>query len=200
MDELLKALRRAEIGTTCNQFRGDGGGRRLGNVAAYLEQRSAARVLAVGEAGGYQGARWSGIAFTSERDLLRWGPPFRLTSDRPEGWSEPSGTIVHRVLDQLGAELDVVLWNTVPTHPHSPGRPLSNRRPTAPEITQGCTFLRRVLDLVRPELVLAVGRVPQAALATLGVDAVPLRHPSHGGATLFAEGMREALAPARGQA
>src|SRR5690349_7685727 len=98
MEDLLEALRAAEIGTTCNQFRGPGGERRLGNVRAYLEQRADARVLAVGEAGGYQGARWSGITFTSERDLLRWGPPFQLTSDRPEGWSEPSGTIVHRVL------------------------------------------------------------------------------------------------------
>jgi uracil-DNA glycosylase len=194
VDELLEALRRAQIGSTHNQFRGAGGERRLANVAAYLEQRAAARVLAVGEAGGYQGARWSGIAFTSERDLLRWGAPFQLTSDRPQGWSEPSGTIVHRVLDELGAERDVVLWNTVPTHPHAPGKPLSNRRPTAVEIGEGSLYLRRVLDIVRPRLVLAVGRVPQAALATLGVDAVPLRHPSHGGATLFAEGMRAALA------
>ena len=115
---------------------------RLDNLRRYLEERAAAPALAVGEAAGYQGMRWSGIAFTSERDLARWGLPYRGTSiGRPRGWSEPSGTIVHKLLDQLGAERAVVLWNTVPAHPFFPGRPLSNRRPTAEEIGEAVVFL-----------------------------------------------------------
>ena len=193
MDALLADLRRLSIGATYNQFQGPGGEQRLENVRNYVTQRLEAPVVAVGEANGYQGARWSGIAFTSERDLLRWGPPFRTTSDRPNGWSEPSGTIVHRTLDELAAEHDVVLWNTVPTHPFVAGRPLSNRRPNAAEVAAGVPYLERVLAMIAPRVVVGVGRISQAALTGLGVEHVPVRHPSHGGATEFAAGMREVI-------
>jgi hypothetical protein len=152
-------------------------------------------VVAIGEAAGYQGARWSGIAFTSERDLARWGPPYRPTSPRREGYSEPSGTIVHATLEALGAEFRVVLWNVVPTHPHRPDSPLSNRRPTASEIAEGVIHADRLLALLRPRLVVAVGRIAEAALA--GRASATVRHPSHGGAVLFRTGLGELLS--RGQ-
>ena len=165
---------------------------RLANLAHYLAERESADVVALGEAAGYQGMRWSGIAFTSERDLARWGPPYRPTSDRPNGWSEPSGTIVHRVLGELAAEHRVILWNTVPHHPHQPGQPLSNRRPTQAEVAIGAGFAERLLELVRPRLVLAVGRIAEAVL---GERAVYVRHPANGGGAAFAAGMRAALKP-----
>jgi len=136
MDDLLAGLAAATIGDTFNQYAAQGpddvagaAAIRLANLRAYLVDRRDADVVCVGEAAGYQGMRWSGIAFTSERDLAGWGPPYRPTSStRPRGWSEPSGTIVHRTLRTLAAEHRVILWNAVPTHPHLPGRPLSNRR------------------------------------------------------------------------
>jgi uracil DNA glycosylase superfamily protein len=190
VDDLLRDLASARIGATVNQYRGPGGADRLANLAAYLEERSAADVVALGEAAGYQGMRWSGIAFTSERDLMRWGPPYRPTSDRPGGWSEPSGTIVHRVLGELAAERRVILWNTVPHHPHLPGKPLSNRRPTVGEIEIGAEFADRLLELVRPRLTIAVGRVAEGVL---GERAGYVRHPANGGGAAFAAGMAEAL-------
>ena len=118
------------------------------NLRAYLAAREAADVVALGEAAGYQGMRWSGIAFTSERDLARWGAPFRPTSTgRRNGWSEPSGTIVHRVLGELAAERRVIVWNTVPTHPHKPGsRSRTDARPSA-EIEAGAVYAERLLAL-----------------------------------------------------
>jgi uracil-DNA glycosylase len=190
MDDLLRDLASARIGETVNQYRGPGGAERLANLAAYLDERAAADVVALGEAAGYQGMRWSGIAFTSERDLMRWGPPYRTTSDRPEGWSEPSGTIVHRVLGELGAERRVILWNTVPHHPHQPGNPLSNRRPTVGEIEIGAEFANRLLELVQPRLTIAVGRVAEGVL---GDRAGYVRHPANGGGAAFAAGMADAL-------
>jgi hypothetical protein len=190
MQELLLDLRRAHIGATFNQYAGTEGALRLANLGHYLDQRLGADVVALGEAAGYQGMRWSGIAFTSERDLARWGPPFRATSDRPKGWSEPSGTIVHRVLDELDAERRVILWNTVPHHPHHPGRPLSNRRPTQAEVAIGAAFAERLLELARPRLVVAVGRIAEAVL---GERAVYVRHPANGGGAAFADGMRALL-------
>ncbi|MDX6548171.1 MAG: hypothetical protein QOG33_1721 [Gaiellales bacterium] len=190
MEQLLRDLAAARIGATHNQYRGAGGDVRLANLRRYLEQRRGADVVALGEAAGYQGMRWSGIAFTSERDLLRWGTPYRITSDRPRGWSEPSGTIVHRTLEQLGAERRVVLWNTVPHHPHVAGRPLSNRRPTVGEIAAGSLFVERLLELVQPALAVAVGRVAEGVL---GEGAAYVRHPANGGATAFAAGLSELL-------
>ncbi len=189
-ERLLAGLASVRIGTTFNQYAGVDGEIRLENLRAYLAERRGADIVAAGEAAGYQGMRWSGIAFTSERDLARWGSPYRLTSPRPEGWSEPSGTIVHRVLEELGVERRVILWNTVPTHPHRPGQPLSNRRPTLAEIALGAPFLQQLLELVQPRLVLAVGRVAESVL---GDRATPVRHPANGGARRFAEGVRVSL-------
>lgn len=191
MEQLFRDLAGARIGSTFNQYAGADGAVRLDNLRTYLDERSGARVVALGEATGYQGMRWSGIAFTSERDLLRWGAPYRTTSPRPEGWSEPSGTIVHRVLGELGAEHDVILWNTVPHHPHRPGEPLSNRRPTVAEIAAGAVFARRAIALLHPELVIAVGRVAEAAAGELAQTRV--RHPANGGGAMFAAGMAAAL-------
>jgi uracil-DNA glycosylase len=198
VEALLTDLARASIGRTFNQYRQSGPDDvagaaeiRLANLRAYLEARRDADVLALGEAAGYQGMRWSGIAFTSERDLARWGSPFRPTSrGRKNGWSEPSGTIVHRVLDELDAERRVIVWNTVPTHPHKPGMPLSNRRPSVSEIAAGAVFVERILTIVRPRVIVAVGRVAEQIL---GPRATYVRHPANGGATAFAAGMARLL-------
>jgi hypothetical protein len=197
IDALLADLSTATIGATFNQFRElgpddvpDAPTIRLANLRRYLEERDRADVIAVGEAAGYQGMRWSGIAFTSEFDLLVWGDPYRRSSRRPRPWKEPSGTIVHGLLNELGAERRVILWNTVPTHPYATGQPLSNRRPTRPEVAAGLRYAKRLIEIVRPRLVVGVGRI---AADTLGSPAVYVRHPAQSGATAFRRGMREIL-------
>jgi uracil-DNA glycosylase len=194
---LLRELPTLTIGATFNQFRDAGADDvpnapaiRLANLRRYLDERREADVVAVGEATGYQGMRWSGIAFTSEFDLLRWGDPYRRSSRRPRPWKEPSGTIVHGVLEEVGAERRVILWNTVPTHPHLPRKPLSNRRPTREEIAAGRVFVERLVDIVHPRILIGVGRIACAALP----EARYVRHPAQSGATAFRSGMREILA------
>ena len=197
LDALLRDLSQATIGATFNEFREvgsddlpDGPAIRLANLRHYLDERAGAHVLAIGEAAGYQGMRWSGIAFTSEYDLGRWGDPFRRSSRRPRPWKEPSGTIVHGILEELGAERRVILWNTVPTHPHVPNNPLSNRRPTRAEMVAGAGYAERLIDIAQPRLLIAVGRV---AAEVLGDRAQYVRHPAQAGATAFRLGMRQAL-------
>ena len=196
VEALLADLARARIGATFNQYADAGcddvpgaAAIRLANLRAYLGERTGADVVALGEAAGYQGMRWSGIAFTSERDLARWGEPY-LPTCTARRWSEPSGTIVHRVLAELAAERRVILWNTVPTHPHRPDVPLSNRRPTVAEVDAGGEFARRLIALVRPATVVAVGRIAESVL---GAGATYVRHPANGGGAAFAEGMRAIL-------
>ena len=165
-DLFVRDLAAAQIGTTWNFYReGNGAAVRRERLARYLEERRDARLLLVGEAAGYRGARRSGIPFTSER---------QLTGEPP---GEASATIVHRVLAELGLTEDVLLWNAVPTHPHLPGRPESNRRPTVREVAASAEFLR---ELTCGRRVLAVGRVAHAA-----VGGTYVRHPSHGGAAGF---------------
>jgi uracil-DNA glycosylase len=158
------------IGLTFNFYcDGEGADVRRARLERYLDSRQKAMLLLVGEAAGYRGARISGIPFTSERQL----------SGREPG--EASATIVHRVLAELGLERDVLLWNLVPTHPHMPGRPSSNRRPTRGEVEAGRPF---VAELACDRDVLPVGRLAQAELGGPYV-----RHPSHGGAAAFRAGL-----------
>ena len=72
-------------------------------------------------------------------------------------------------------------WNVVPTHPHRPGCPATNRRPTRAEIEAARPFLR---ELARGRRTIAVGRLAQSALGGPYV-----RHPSHGGAAEFRGGL-----------
>jgi uracil-DNA glycosylase family 4 len=162
-------LARARIGATHNQYARSA--LRRERLRAYLDARADARIVLVGEAAGYRGARVSGIAFTSERQLTGCGP------------AEASATIVHRVLGELGIEDDVLLWNVVPTHP---GTATSNRTPSRGEIAAASPFLDEV---TRGRTVIAVGRIAAAAL-----DAPYVRHPSHGGAQAFAAGLTHMLA------
>jgi hypothetical protein len=168
---------------------------RRANLEHYLVERTRDRpVVLAGEAIGYAGGRFSGIAFTAERTLLEWGAPYALSSVRPEGWKEMSGSIVHGLLGELGVEDRVLLWNTVPAHPHPVGTPLGNRAPSAPERRAGAAVLGQLLAAVDPLAVVPVGKIAERSLAELGFDALPsVRHPAQGGAARFRVETRAAL-------
>jgi len=161
-------LAAARIGATFNQYADSE--RRRARLAQYLRERRETRILLVGEAPGYRGARVSGIPFTSERQLSGSGP------------AEATATIVQRTLAELGLAESVLLWNLVPTHP---GTAQSNRQPTQTEVEQSDSFLRELADGRR---VVAIGRLAQARLGGPYV-----RHPSHGGAAAFRAGLAEML-------
>ena len=166
----MEALAKAQIGETFNFYRrGPGAALRRARLADYLELHADAPLLLVAEAPGFRGTRISGIPLTSERQLSGTGP------------AEATATIVHRVLAELGLLRSVLLWNVVPTHPHLPGKPASNRRPTRAEVEASRSFLH---SLAHGRRVLAVGRVAESALGMPGI-----RHPSHGGAIAFRAGL-----------
>jgi uracil-DNA glycosylase len=167
MRRFVERLGDAVIGVTYNQYAASAQLR--DRLERYLAGRARAQLLLVGEAAGYRGARVSGIPFTSERQLTGTGP------------AEATATIVQRTLAELGIEGDVVLWNLVPTHPHRPGEPASNRRPTRAEIVAARPFLD---ELARGRRVIAIGRLASRELGSPGV-----RHPSHGGAAAFRSGL-----------
>jgi hypothetical protein len=154
--------------------------------------------ILIGEAAGYQGCHITGIAFTSERLLMTGAVP-RIAgvgerlSTRHIPWSEPSATTVWKTLHGLGIEQKTVLWNAFPWHPHKPGNPQSNRTPTHSERMLGLTILDALLSMSPKATVFAVGRHAEALLNEVGRAALPLRHPSMGGAVLFRRGLQQAL-------
>jgi uracil-DNA glycosylase family 4 len=171
MRSLIDRLVAAHIGRTTNFYRdGDRAGLRRDRLAAYLEKRGNAPILLVGEAPGYRGARVSGLPFTSERQLTGTGP------------AEATATVVQRVLAELGLTERVLLWNIVPTHP---GTATTNRAPSREEVAAGARF---AFELAEGRRVIAVGRV-----AARELSAAYVRHPSHGGAGAFAEGLADLI-------
>jgi hypothetical protein len=176
--------------------------RRRANLEAYLERVEAPRLVLFGEALGFRGGRFSGIAFTSERQLagpdgrrLPWAtdPPFRATSRNPDLFVEPSGSVVW---DALGGQArGTLLWNVFPWHPYGPRGPLSNRTPERRLVSENLHVLEALLGELDGARLVAVGRTAQGALAALGAEAPAVRHPAHGGAEVFRRQLRALRSP-----
>lgn len=165
---------------------------KIARLAAHLD--CDAKLILVGEAPGYQGCRYSGVAFTSERLLLEGKIPRmpelqgRLT-DRGKPFSEPSATIVWGKLSELGVAGDVILWNSVQLHPHHPGQPHTNRTPSDEEVLLGLPALN-LLRLHYPTATfVAVGNKADDILRAAGISATKVRHPANGGANKFRDGL-----------
>jgi hypothetical protein len=150
----------------CGDETGEATERKLA-LRHYLTSHWSAQAILVGEAPGKDGARWSGVPFTSQRQLTGLGPV------------EPSATTVHRVLSDLHSAQDVLLWNASVLFPPN------NRDPRRAEV-DACAHLLKLV--CRGRTTYAIGRYAQIA-----TGAPYIRHPSHGGASLFAEGLRIAL-------
>ena len=166
-------------------------------LRSYLQERlGKARLAIIGEALGYRGGHFSGIPMTSERILLGKRPNIvagiksRRTSKPsvcPDGFSEPTATIVWGALLKIGVLPDeFVLWNAFPWHSFDPRRGLlSNRMPNKWEQLSGRSVLKAFFELFPCQQIVALGKIAAAQLDQLGVDARCVRHPASGGAKLF---------------
>jgi hypothetical protein len=155
--------------------------------------------ICVGEAPGYQGARYSGVAFTSER-LLGEGLIPRIPglmarlSTRVLPFSEPSATIVWNTLFALGIAERTLLWNALQLHPYRPDEVWSNRTPTPVEIALGEPAMRLLVAAYPSSQIVAIGKKAEELLLAMGIPvAGSVRHPANGGATKFANGMRDLM-------
>jgi uracil-DNA glycosylase len=179
-------------------------GIRRRQLRAYLCKRlKTARLVVIGEALGYRGGHFSGIPMTSERILLGKKKddgiePEEIISDItpcrtsnpqkcPDGFSEPTATIVWSTLLKLGLRPEqFVLWNAFPWHSFDSRRGmLSNRTPTESERPAGLPVLSAFLDLFSYNKVIALGNVAASQLKELNVEMHLVRHPASGGAKLF---------------
>ncbi len=189
-----------------NQYAADGDAGnavRRANVQRALElgmTRQPACVL-IGEAPGYNGARRTGIPFTSERLMLDGVEPpglfgvqrgFRCATNDGRISREQTATLVWRAVAALGVV--IVGWNAYPFHPHRGDNPASNRTPRRAEVRAGVPFLAAFCALFAGVPVVAMGNTASFALGELGLPHTKIRHPAQGGARLFAAGLRAAVA------
>jgi uracil-DNA glycosylase len=182
-------------------------------LRAYLCDRlGKARLAIIGEALGYRGGHFSGIPMTSERLLLGRSKEFRLKPNDffcdikprrtskpekcPDGFSEPTATIVWGTLLRLGIKPEqFVLWNAFPWHSFDSRRGrLSNRMPNKSEQAAGLPVLKAFLDLFPCDQVVALGKIAAAQLEELNVNAHCVRHPASGGAKLFRQQIAKVVA------
>ena len=167
-------------------------------LRSYLSERiGKAQLALIGEALGYRGGHFTGIAMTSERILLGGNsevPPDNVLSAikprrtsklerAPRGFSEPTASIVWSTLLGHGMRgSEFVLWNVFPWHSFAPRLSmLSNRMPTHAELGASEPVLKAFLSLFTGARVVAVGRLAASQLPS----AVCVRHPASGGSALF---------------
>lgn len=221
LDRFLRLLKRAPSGAVFNPWWGVDKANDLARSApmirrqqlrVYLQERCGrAKIALIGEALGYRGGHFTGIPMTSERLLLGRSKSIginpndffaqlkpRRTSkpDKcPDGFSEPTATIVWGTLLKLGLlPKEFVLWNAFPWHPFDPRRgTLSNRIPNNSEQAAGLPVLNTFLELLPCERVVALGRIATAQLGKIDVRAHCVRHPASGGAKLFRQHIADFL-------
>ena len=173
---------------------------RLDNLRIYLRQLLPWRpsVLLIGEAPGYRGAWRTGVNFCSEKIMMGPKDRFGLFGGETAGYrlidphaalcGEASSTVVQRVFQELPEP--PLVWPALPLHPHKPGIDASNRTPTPAELRRDALpQLQQLIALYQPAHIAAVGNIGWSALASLGIEAVKIRHPAHGGAPAFRDGL-----------
>jgi hypothetical protein len=214
MDLFFKSLQAAKLDNVFNPWfcrdvendiDSDSPAIRLSQLKQYMLERKNAKYLLVGEALGYQGGHFTGIAMTSERILLGKmrhksitpGHVFSgieprrtsMPSVKKDGFTEPTATIVWERLITSGFDMrDFILWNALPWHPYKPEKGiLSNRTPSENEFEKGKPVMLALLKSVNVSKVIAVGEKSRIQLGEMGIDASMVRHPANGGAPKFRE-------------
>lgn len=172
------------------------------NLALYFGQLAERRpaTLLLGEAPSYRGMRVTGVPFTNTTILRRGIPHFGLLGtangfevpDAPRVAAEPTATVMWNALVEL--DFLPVLWSAYPLHPHRPGNPLSNRRPSVREATEWAWSWQQLMDVFSIRSVVAVGNVAHDILVKSGMSVPRVRHPAQGGREKFTLGLRELLA------
>jgi len=136
---------------------------------------------------GHGGGRRTGLPMTAEQNLPdqqeRWRVRDLKVCTRAGPKKELTSTVVWRALAPLPDQ--IFLWNVFPFHSHPANKPLKNRRHTATEAALGLKFLDRLVALLEPTVILAIGNDAQIALKRRRIDHVAARHPAYGGVDDF---------------
>jgi len=168
------------------------------NLRNYFESFSEKpSILLVGEAAGPWGCRFSGVPFTGEKQLFEKSVPFPGKQSSRDDPKYPTKKLPPFISTSAKIFWDVLkpyhpkffVWDCVPFHPHVEGTALSIRTPKKEEIKEFSILLDKIIEVVKPVEILAIGRTAQNALSLLSKDSIYVRHPANGGGKKFREGM-----------
>lgn len=136
------------------------------NLKMYLQYlyKQKADILLLGEASGYNGCRWSGIAFTSGYLIsksklyapLRNKMLFLDIKDK----KELSASVVYgffRKYTQIFKK--VVIFSSFPFHPHLEAQSETNRRPNKIELQEGQLYLQQLFNIFEFKRFYPIGKV-----------------------------------------
>jgi len=175
------------------------------NLKLYLENiyKRNPKYLFIGEAPGHKGCRISGVPFTAECNLMQnygsglfgTGNGFKIVNkNNPE--PESSANTVWQYFKN--SKFVPFFWNAFPFHPHKENNPNSNRkpdrdlpppRPLHRELDIGFEYILDLAQIFEIEYFIAIGKAAYELLQRNKKNCKYVRHPSHGGHILFAEGM-----------
>ena len=139
---------------------------------------------------GHRGGRRTGLALTDDLRFSihtkRWGVDVERPTVGPMV-RERTASVVWEMLEQI--EENVFLWNLFPLHPFPEDNAYGNRAHSALERVVGVELLLRLISLLRPRRIVAIGKDSARALRNglLEIDVWDVRHPSYGGERLFRE-------------
>lgn len=139
---------------------------------------------------GHRGGRRTGLALTDDFRFSvhtkRWGVDVARPTVGPLV-RERTATVVWEMLEQI--DKHIFLWNLFPLHPFPRDDEFRNRAHRASERDAGVELLLRLVSLLRPRRIVAIGKDSARALrnGVVEVDVWDVRHPSYGGESLFRE-------------
>jgi len=143
---------------------------------------------------GYRGGRRTGLALTDEMHLDAYSALFRglpvEKATKGPAVGERTANVIWGLLARISEP--VFLWNVFPLHPHEPDDPMTNRCHTARERDACGEFLHKIIDLIQPEKIVAIGGDAHRAVEGLGIRSEKVRHPSYGGQNVFIRQIEEA--------
>ncbi|WP_395374011.1 uracil-DNA glycosylase [Marinicella sp. W31] len=144
---------------------------------------------------GYNGGRRTGLPFTDDVHLpmhaQKWDVPASRAVKKTPIIAERSATVIWKILAAI--QTPVFIWNVFPWHPHLPDEPFSNRAHTAAERKIGEALLQQLVEIVKPQRIMAIGNTADESLQRLQFNGekYKLRHPSFGGNHIFTRQISE---------
>ncbi|MBN1783441.1 MAG: uracil-DNA glycosylase [Alphaproteobacteria bacterium] len=172
---------------------------RVSNLEAYLDMRQNAKYILIGEGLSYQGGHFSGMAMTSERQVMNDTEDFifkgikqrtshPMSTDKrtvqTQGFTENTGSIVWKTLAPILKPTEWITWNIFPWHPHKPDHLLTNRLPREDEIAVGLALFQKHFNFLgKNRILIAVGKTSGRTLTDAGYSVLTIRHPANGGGT-----------------